>query len=36
MFGKLSLMDNDCAQYMRKDGTKYEMIQYIWLDTTEE
>lgn len=36
MFGKWSLMDDDCAQYMRKDGTKYEMIQYIWLDTTEE
>lgn len=36
MFTKWSLMDSDCAQYMRHDGTVYEMIQYIWLDTTEE
>ena len=36
MFGKWYSTDNDCAQYMRKDETLYEMIQYIWLDTTEE
>lgn len=36
MFTKWSLMDSDCAQYMRHDGTVYEMIQYVWLDTTEE
>ena len=36
MFTKWSLLDDDCAQYMRNDGTLYEMIQYIWLDTTEE
>lgn len=38
MFGKWYSTDNDCAQYMRKseDGKEYEMIQYIWLDTTEE
>lgn len=36
MFTKWSLIDSDCAQYMRNDGTLYEMIQYIWLDTTEE
>lgn len=36
MFTKWSLMDSDCMQYMRHDGTLYEMIQYIWLDTTEE
>ena len=36
MFTKWSLMDRDCMQYMRHDGTLYEMIQYIWLDTTEE
>jgi hypothetical protein len=36
MFTKWSLMDRDCAQYMRHDGTVYEMIQYVWLDTEEE
>lgn len=36
MFGKWYSTDNDCAQYMRKDGTLYEMIQYVWLDTTVE
>ena len=28
--------DSDCAQHMRNDGTVYEMIQTIWLDTTRE
>lgn len=28
--------DSDCYQYMRNDGTVYEMIQAIWLDTTRE
>jgi hypothetical protein len=28
--------DNDCYQHMRNDGTIYEMIQAIWLDTTRE
>lgn len=36
MFGKWYSTDNDCAQYMRKDSTLYEMIQYVWLDATEE
>ena len=25
-----------CCQHMRKDGLNYEMIQLVWLDTTEE
>lgn len=28
--------DPDCAQYMRHDGSIYEMIQAVWLDTTED
>lgn len=28
--------DPDCAQYMRNDGSLYEMIQAVWLDTTEK
>lgn len=28
--------DSDCAQYMRNDGNMYEMIQAVWLDTTED
>ena len=28
--------DCDCYQHMRSDGTVYEMIQVIWLDTTRE
>lgn len=30
--------DSDCAQYMRKDesNSHYEMIQAVWLDTTDE
>ena len=35
MFTKWYCTDDDCSQYMRKDGKKYEMIQYVWLDTTE-
>ena len=32
-----SLQDNDCCQYIRKTGARtYEMIECIWLDTTEE
>ena len=30
------LTDNDCWQYMRQNGTKYEMIQAVWLDRTKE
>ena len=30
------LTDNDCSQYMRDDGTTYEMIESIWLDTTSK
>ena len=36
MFTLWNLTDNDCAQYMRRDGQKYEMIQYMWLNTTIE
>ena len=28
--------DNDCCQYVRNNGSKYEMIQAVWLDITEE
>ena len=28
--------DSDCAQYIRHDGSMYEMIQTVWLDTTED
>lgn len=28
--------DSDCYQHIRNDGTAYEMIQAIWLDTTRE
>ena len=28
--------DSDCAQYMRRNGSLYEMIQSVWLDTTED
>ena len=28
--------DCDCYQHMRNDGTVYEMIQAVWLDTTRE
>ena len=28
--------DNDCCQHMRHDGTVYEMIQAVWLDTTRK
>jgi hypothetical protein len=31
-----SLMDNDCCQYIRNNGSEYEMIQCVWLDTTSE
>lgn len=36
MFTKWYSTDNDCYQHMRKDGRVYEMIQCVWLDTTEE
>ena len=36
MFTPWSCTDTDCCQYIRNDGNKYEMIQAIWLDTTEE
>lgn len=28
--------DSDCCQYIRRNGDVYEMIQAVWLDTTEE
>ena len=31
-----SCTDSDCAQYQRRDGSIFEMIQAVWLDTTEE
>lgn len=36
MFTPWSCTDLDCCQYIRNDGNKYEMIQAVWLDTTEE
>ena len=36
MFTPWSCTDLDCCQYSRNDGNKYEMIQAVWLDTTEE
>ena len=30
------ITDDDCSQYMRKYGKNYEMIEYVWLDTTDE
>ena len=36
MFTPWSCIDSDWCQYIRNDGNKYEMIQAVWLDTTEE
>ena len=36
MFTPWFCTDSDCCQYVRNDGNKYEMIQAVWLDTTEE
>ena len=36
MFTDWYLTDPDCCQLMRKDGSRYEMIQAVWLDTTKE
>ena len=36
MFTPWFCTDSDCCQYIRNDGNKYEMIQAVWLDTTEE
>lgn len=36
MFTQWDCTDNDCCQYIRHDGNVYEMIQAVWLDTTEE
>lgn len=36
MFSSWCKTDPDCCQHMRNDGTKYEMIQCVWLDTTKE
>lgn len=35
MFGSWYATDPDCCQHMRNDGTKYEMIQCVWLDLTK-
>lgn len=35
-WSKWYMTDDSCCQYMRKDGLNYEMIQLVWLDTTEE
>ena len=36
MFTPWFCTDSDYCQYIRNDGNKYEMIQAVWLDTTEE
>lgn len=33
---KWTCTDTDCGQYIRNDGNTYEMVQYVWLDTTNE
>lgn len=35
-FGPWSQTDCDCYQHIRNDGNIYEMIQTVWLDTTQE
>ena len=30
------MTDDDCYQHMRNNGSTYEMIQSVWLDTTRE
>lgn len=35
-WSKWYITDDSCCQHMRKDGLNYEMIQLVWLDTTEE
>ena len=36
MFTEWMLTDDDCCQHIRRDGSEYELIQYVWLDTTSE
>ena len=36
MYGSWYATDPDCCQHIRFDGTRYEMIQCVWLDTTED
>lgn len=36
MFTPWSCTDSDCCQHVRNDGNKYEMVQCVWLDITEE
>ena len=35
MFGSWHATDPDCCQHIRCDGTRYEMVQCVWLDMTE-
>lgn len=30
------LTDNDCHQHIRSNGDKYELVQFVWLDTTSQ
>lgn len=36
MFCPWSEIDTDCCQHIRNDGDVYEMIQCVWLDTTDD
>ena len=36
MFGPWYELHNDSYQHVRNDGSVYEMIQAVWLDTTRE
>lgn len=36
MFTEWKLTDNDCCQYIRKDGRKFELIQYVWFDVSKD
>lgn len=36
MFTSWYATDPDCCQHIRHDGSCYEMVQCVWLDTTDE
>jgi len=36
MFTEWKLTDDDCCQHIRKDNRKYELIQYVWFDVSDE
>lgn len=36
MFCQWHITDNDCYRHIRNNGSTYEMVQSVWLDTTRE